>query len=157
MAVLHTISQLSFLILLFGAYLTVARPTCETITPQMIHVKRLQTTMELTRNLLNETLSCNQSVPNCIAENTDFLCSLIVLHLFTNESSLVSSEYHYCCACTYYFSFANSYYSVNPCMLILNGCFFPFLQPEALSEQFESIFQNTTTEVSSLILTISCN
>ena len=154
MAVLHTISQLSFLILLFGAYLTVARPTCQTVTTQMIHVKRLQTTMELTRNLLNETLSCNQSVSDCIAETTEFLCSLTVLHLFTNESSSVSSEYHYSCACTYYFTSANSIASVFTmlCMNAGNGCL--FLQPEA--EQFEGIFQNVTTEVSSLIRTINC-
>ena len=94
MAVLHTISQLSFLILLFGAYLTVARPTCKTVTTQMIHVKRLQTTMELTRNLLNQTLSCNQSVVNCVTNSIDFLCNLAVLHLFSNESSLVSSEFY---------------------------------------------------------------
>ena len=93
MAVVHIISPISFLILLSGAYLTAAMPICKTVNTQNIHLKRLQSTMNLTRHLTNETHSCNQSLPNCIMKNMDFLCNLAVLHVFTNESSfLVSSE-----------------------------------------------------------------
>ena len=111
MAVVHIISPISFLILLSGAYLTAAMPICKTVNTQNIHLKRLQSTMNLTRHLTNETHSCNQSLPNCVTNNIDFLCNLAVLHVFTNESS--------------------------------------FLQPdsEVLSENFESMFQNTVTEV----------
>ena len=100
MAVVHIISPLSFLILLSGAYLTAAMPICTTLNSQDIHLKRLQSTMDSTRDFANEILSCNQTLPECITINIDLLCNVAVLHVFANESSsLVSSEF-YCLTCS---------------------------------------------------------
>ena len=86
MAAVQIIGQLSFLILLIGAYLTASMPTGNEVAMTNQRLQQLQDAMNLTRNIFNARRN-----------DSDLLCKLVVLHKFSkkvNESLVCSTAAH---------------------------------------------------------------
>ena len=135
MAAVQIIGQLSFLILLIGAYLTAAMPTgneVDTSQPTTNQrLQQLQDAMNLTRNIFNARRN-----------DSDLLCNLVVLHKFSKKvnESLV-------CSTATVLLWQN---------IIATHIYISFLQPTGssmdeedlirkLSNRFETIFDTITT------------